>query len=99
MKTPEQEYFTNFLAETPTGVYNKLTAEKKKQELQSSKKKGFFSCCSKGDDESELNMTRLSMKPIQQKKYNYDDEPKGNDENRGVWPSNIVRLYAVPKPE
>jgi len=26
MKTPEKEYFANFLAETPTGVYNKLSS-------------------------------------------------------------------------
>jgi hypothetical protein len=31
MKTPEKEYFANFLAETPTGVYNKLSAEHDKK--------------------------------------------------------------------
>jgi hypothetical protein len=30
MKTPEKEYFANFLAETPTGVYNNYSA---KQEI------------------------------------------------------------------
>jgi hypothetical protein len=59
MKTPEQEYFTQFLAETPNGVYKKLSATKNPIKSPSSiKKKGFFSCCSKTDDESELNMTR-----------------------------------------
>ena len=63
MKTPEQEYFKNFLAETPTGVYNKNMLSASKNAPQPIKK-GFFSCCARGDEENELNMTRQSMRPI-----------------------------------
>ena len=76
MKTPEKEYFSNFLAETPTGVYNRLSADKDNKKPNAvTQKKGFFSCCSTGADENELNMTRQSMKPIVQSKYNFDNEP------------------------
>lgn len=69
MKTPEQQYFSNFLAETPVGTYKKMknTAQKDlSSERESAKKtkKGFFSCCAKGDDEEEINMTRSVLKPI-----------------------------------
>jgi hypothetical protein len=63
MKTPEKDYFQNFLAETPTGVYNK-NMESANKNAPPPKKKGFFSCCAKNDDENELNMTRKSMRPI-----------------------------------
>ena len=46
-----------------------------------------------------MNMTRQYLKPINQKKYSYSDEPNGNDENRGAWPQNIIALYATPRPE
>ena len=44
-------------------------------------------------------MTRSSLKPITQRKYNFDAEPQGNNENRGLWHLNTIRQYAAPKPE
>ena len=60
MKTPEKEYFSNFLAETPNHVSRQFTETKK----SSKKSMGFFSCCAKEDNESEINMTRNSLRPI-----------------------------------